>query len=94
MEVHLTPDQTAFVLDAIESGRLHLAEDAVEQAMSLWEERERRRREILASIDTAEASLARGEGRRIATREETRQLADDIKRGGMARLSAEQSHGS
>jgi len=94
MELHLTPDQEALIRQGIEAGRFHGTEDAVLEAMSLWEERERRRREILASIDTAEASLARGEGRRIATREETRQLADDIKRGGMARLSAEQSHGS
>ena len=31
MEVHLTPDQEAFVRQAIESGRLHRPEDAVEE---------------------------------------------------------------
>lgn len=41
MEVRLTPDQEAFVRQAIESGRLPRAEDAVEEALSLWEERER-----------------------------------------------------
>ena len=91
MEVDLTPDQTAFVQQAIEAGRLHRPEEAVSQALSLWEERERRRLEILASVEQAEASLARGEGRRITTREETTQLADDIKRRGMARLAAEQN---
>lgn len=48
-------------------------------------------KEILAAVDKAEASLARDEGRRITTREELTQLADDIKRRGVARLSAEQN---
>jgi Arc/MetJ-type ribon-helix-helix transcriptional regulator len=91
MEVYLTPDQEAFIRQAIETGRLDRKEDAVEEAMSLWEERERRRLEMLAAVDRAEASLARGEGRRITTHEEVTQLADDIKRRGMARLSAEQN---
>jgi putative addiction module CopG family antidote len=51
MEVRLTPDQEAFVRQAIESGRLHRAEDAVEEALRLWEERERTRAEILAAVD-------------------------------------------
>jgi Arc/MetJ-type ribon-helix-helix transcriptional regulator len=89
MEVHFTADQEAFVRQAIESGRLHHEEDAVKQALSLWEERERRRAEILATVDQAEASITRGEGRRITTREEVLQLADDVKRRGLARLAAE-----
>ena len=52
MDVRLTPDQEAFVQQAIESGRLHSAEDAVEEALSLWEERERTRAEILGSVLT------------------------------------------
>jgi hypothetical protein len=35
--------------------------------------------------------LARGEGRRITTHEEVTQLTQDIKRRGMARLSAGQN---
>jgi Arc/MetJ-type ribon-helix-helix transcriptional regulator len=89
MEVRLTDDQKAFIRDAIESGRISREEDAVREALSLWENRERRRAEILASVDEAEAAFARGEGRRITTREETLQLADEIKRGGLARLKAE-----
>jgi len=85
MEVQLTSDQEAFIRHAIESGRLHRKEDAVQEAMSLWEDRERRRLEILAAVDQAEASLARGEGRRITTQEDVTQLAYDIKRRGMAR---------
>jgi len=89
MEVRLTANQEAFIRQAIETGRLHHEEDAVEEAMLLWEERERRRLEILASVDKAEASLARGEGRRITTYEEVAQLAGDVKRRGMARLAAD-----
>jgi len=65
MDVQLTPDQRAFVRQAIDSGRLRREEDAVKEALSLWEERERGRAEILAAVDEAESSLARGEGRAI-----------------------------
>jgi len=91
MEVHLTPDQETFIRQAIEIGRLRRKEDAVQEAMSLWEERERRRLEILVAADRAEASLMRGEGRRVMTHEEVTRLASDIKRRGMARLAAEQN---
>jgi Arc/MetJ-type ribon-helix-helix transcriptional regulator len=89
MEVLLTADQKAFVRQAIEIGRLRREEDAVTEALSLWEERERRRLEILAYVGRADASLARGEGRTITSRERATQLADDVKRRGMARLAAE-----
>jgi putative addiction module CopG family antidote len=89
MEVQLTPDQKAFVRQAIESGRLRREEDAVKEALSLWEERERTRAEILAAVDEAEASLARGEGR-IITQESMRELAEEVKRRGRARFAAEQ----
>jgi hypothetical protein len=59
--------------------------------MVLWEERERRRLEILASVEQADASLARGEGRTISTCKDMSQLVADIKRRGIARLAAEQS---
>jgi Arc/MetJ-type ribon-helix-helix transcriptional regulator len=43
MEVQLTPDQWAFIRQAIESGRLSREEDAVNEALRLWEERGRAR---------------------------------------------------
>ncbi len=89
MEVQLTPDQRAFVRQAIESGRLRREEDAVKEALSLWEERERGRAEILAAIDEAETSLARGEGRPV-TPESMRELAQQVMDRGRARLAAEQ----
>ncbi|PYX69058.1 MAG: hypothetical protein DMG72_21690 [Acidobacteria bacterium] len=85
----MTPDQEAFIRRAIETGRFQRAEDAVEEALSLWEERERTRAEILAAVDVAEDSLARGEGRSITTQQSTRELASEVKQRGRARLAAE-----
>jgi putative addiction module CopG family antidote len=90
MEVHLTPDQEAFVRQAIESGRLHRAEDAVEEALRLWEERERTRAEILAAVDAAEASLDRGEGIEV-NEQSMRELAEGVKQRGRARLESERA---
>ena len=90
MEVELTPDQEALIREAIASGRLHRPEQAMHEALSLWEERERRRLEILASVEQAKESLAGGKGRTVTTREEVTQLAQDIRQRGMARLAAEQ----
>ncbi|HMF78643.1 MAG TPA: hypothetical protein VK604_23505 [Bryobacteraceae bacterium] len=91
MEVQLTDDQKAFIQEAIQTGRFAREEDALQEALSLWEGRERRRAEILAAVDQAEASFARGDGRRVTTREEAAQLADEIKRRGIARLNAEKN---
>jgi putative addiction module CopG family antidote len=88
MDVSLTPDQKAFVRQAIESGRLQREEDAVKEALVLWEDRERTRAELLASVDAAEASLARGHGR-IITQQSMRDLSQELKQRGRARLDAE-----
>ena len=84
--MRLTPDQEAFIQRAIETGRFNRVEDAVREALSLWEERERRRAEILAAVDVAEASLARDEGRSI-TEQSMRELAGEVKKRGRARLA-------
>jgi Arc/MetJ-type ribon-helix-helix transcriptional regulator len=89
MEVELTPNQAALIRQAIETGRLHRPEEAAQEAFSLWEERERRRAEILAAVDIAGASIARGEGR-VITEESMRQLARDVCQRGRAFLAAEQ----
>ena len=87
MDIQLTPDQQAFVRQAIESGRLQREEQAVQEALSLWEARERTRAEVLAAVDEAETSLARGKGRLI-TDQSMRELAEDVKRRGRAKLAA------
>ncbi len=83
MEVQLTDDQKAFIREAIQTGRFAREEDALQEALGLWEGRERRRAEILAAVNQAEASFVRGEGRRIASHQDAAQLADEIKRRGL-----------
>jgi Arc/MetJ-type ribon-helix-helix transcriptional regulator len=90
MEVQFTSDQRAFARRAVETGRLSREEEAVEQALALWESRERLRAEILAAVDAAEASLERGEGR-VITQQSMRDLAKEVSRRGRARLAAEQA---
>ena len=89
MQIDLTPEQQDFVRQAVESGRFERAEDAVQAAIMLWVERERRRAEILAAVDIAKASIDRGEGIEI-TQESMHTLAEEIKRHGRAQLVAEQ----
>ncbi len=88
MEVQLTSDQKAFARRAIESGRLHTEEEAVREALALWEERERQKAEFLLTLDDARASIARGEGRPI-TQDSVRESAAEVKERGRARLLAE-----
>jgi len=88
MEVHLTDDQKALLRQGIESGRYRSEEDALREALSLWEERERCLAEIRPDLEIAEAQAARGEGRWINSREESAQLVQEIHERGMARLAA------
>jgi Arc/MetJ-type ribon-helix-helix transcriptional regulator len=88
MEFRPTSDQEAFIRHALESGRIAQPEDAVVEAMALWEERERRRLEIMSHIDAAEASLASGQGLAV-TQEAMAGLAHDVKQRGRARLAGE-----
>ena len=90
MNVQLTPDQQAFVQKAIENGRFTHEEEAVQEALALWEERERRRLELVAMIDEADASLARGEG--IPIREESvKVLVEEAKQRLRRRIEVERS---
>jgi Arc/MetJ-type ribon-helix-helix transcriptional regulator len=92
MEVQFTSDQREFIREAIETGRFNREEDAVQEALSLWEERERKRAEFVATLNDARASLARGEGR-IITQQSMREFAEEVKQRGRARLAAERRTG-
>jgi Arc/MetJ-type ribon-helix-helix transcriptional regulator len=92
VQLELTAEQLDFIRRAVASGRVPDAEGAMREALALWVERERRREEILAAIDQAEASLARGEGR-VITRGSMRELAEEVKHRGRARLRAEAQSG-
>jgi Arc/MetJ-type ribon-helix-helix transcriptional regulator len=87
MQIELDREQQELIERAVAGGRLQRPEDAIREALALWIERERRREEILAAIDEAERSVARGEG--IAISEPSiRELAEDVKRRGRARSRA------
>ncbi len=90
MDVRLSPDQESFIRHAIDAGRLQSSEEAVQEALLLWEERERRRLEILAAVDQAEASLAAGEGASISSQAELTDFANGIRQRGFERLASEQ----
>lgn len=90
MNVELIPDQRAFVQKSIESGRLARKEDAVREALARWEERERRRLEILAMLDEADAELARGEGIPL-TEESVKALTEEAKQRLRRRIEAERT---
>ena len=90
MDVELTGDQRAFVQKAIESGRFSREEEAVKEALALWEERERRRLELLASLDEADASFARGEGIPV-TEQSVTALIEEAKQRLRRRIEAERA---
>ena len=56
------------------------------EALALWEDRERTRSEMLATLDLAEASLAHGEGR-IITKQSMHELANEVKQRGRSRFA-------
>jgi putative addiction module CopG family antidote len=91
MQIELSEEADEFIRRAIEAGRHHKPEDAVREALQLWIDRERRREELLAALDVAEAELARGEGIEI-TKGSMRQLAKDVHERGMARLAEKLSN--
>jgi putative addiction module CopG family antidote len=88
MEIELTPEQDSFVHLGIEQGRFRHAEDAVKDALTLWEKRERVRIELLASLDMAEQALDAGEGNTY-TAETVHELAKAVERRGMAHLAGQ-----
>jgi len=89
IEIHLTSDQEVLIRYAVESGRLASAQEAVREALALWEDRERRRAELLAMIDEAEDSAAAGLTRPLTT-ESMQALAAEINRSGRARLASQE----
>src|SRR5271163_4154307 len=48
MEITLTPEQESLIQHEIENGRIKSAEEAVQQALSVWEERRRDLIELIA----------------------------------------------
>ena len=86
MQVEFTPEQNSFIELGIQEGRFRSREEAIRQAMALWEKRERARIELLSSLDLAEKSLDAGEGEQY-TLENLSSFIESIKTRGAARLS-------
>ena len=68
MEVQFTPDQQAFLREAIQSGRIRREEDALHEALALWEERERAQAEILTAVRSCRGVLGARGGHRLDAR--------------------------
>lgn len=88
----MTPDQIAFARAAVRNGRFQREEDAIPEALALWEQRERARVELQADLDAAEASITAGMGRAI-TEESMQDLAAEVKQRGRARLATARRSG-
>jgi putative addiction module CopG family antidote len=88
MQVELTPEQNSFVDMGIQEGRFRDSEEAVRQALVLWEKRERIRVELMASLDLAERFLEAGEGETY-TSDTLHNLVDSVQERGMARLAGQ-----
>jgi Arc/MetJ-type ribon-helix-helix transcriptional regulator len=84
VEDHLSPDQEAFIREAIAQGRYRTPEDAVLDALACWEEGERRRVELMAALDEAEADLRLGQYTDY-TNETLTTLAEELKHEARAR---------
>jgi len=61
MEVRISPEQEAFIKQAVANGRYRTAEDAIGDALGKWERDERNRAELLAALDEAESDLESGD---------------------------------
>ncbi len=86
MEIDLTPEQNSFVHLGIEQGRFQRPEDAVKDALSLWEERERARVELLSAIDAGLDSLDSGQGVSLDGDDAIGDWMEGVKQRGRARL--------
>ncbi len=88
MDIELTAEQSDLVRRAMEAGRITRPEQAVAEALTLWAEVERRRADLLASLDQAEAEIERGDAIAIETDDEAHALTADIMARCRTRLSA------
>jgi putative addiction module CopG family antidote len=85
MHIQLTPEQSSFVDLGIQQGRFRAPEEAVQQALALWEQRERARIELLSSLDLAEQSLDAGDGEAYDP-ESLHELVASVKQRGLSTL--------
>jgi Arc/MetJ-type ribon-helix-helix transcriptional regulator len=87
MEIELTPEQDSLVNLGIEQGRIQRREDAVRDAMTLWEKRERARIELLAELEAGDDSFEEDDIV-LDSDEAVAAFFEDIKQRGRAKLAA------
>jgi len=85
MQVQPTPEQNSFIDLGIQEGRFRDREEAVQQALALWQKRERTRVELLGSLDLAEKSLDADEGETYVS-ENLDELVKSVKERGFSAL--------
>jgi putative addiction module CopG family antidote len=88
MQIELTPAQNSFVELGIQEGRFQSRDEAVRQALALWENRERARLELLSSLDAAERALDAGEGEDYSS-ENLGALVESVRKRGNANLNGD-----
>jgi putative addiction module CopG family antidote len=86
MEIDLTPEQESFVHMGIEQGRFSRAEDAIKEALALWERRERARIELLAEVDSGDTFD--GSEMVLDSEESIASMLDGVKQRGRSRLAS------
>jgi antitoxin ParD1/3/4 len=88
MEVHLTPEQQAFIEESVREGRFASSDDAVRQAVTLLKARELELAETRTFVGQGVDDLDAGRYEEY-TDETLHEMFDDIKRRGLQRLAAE-----
>lgn len=86
MQIELTPEQRSFIEFGIKQGRFQSEEEAVREALALWEKRERARAELLQAIEVGERELDAGKGR-VVTAGTIEEFGEAIKRRTRAGLA-------
>jgi Arc/MetJ-type ribon-helix-helix transcriptional regulator len=87
MEIELTPDQNALIQDAMKKGHYRSPLEAVKAALTMWEERERTRLELIEELEEADRSIDAGEGIEINSEEELIDFFEAVKQRGRARIA-------
>ena len=87
MEIELTPEQDALVQEAMRKGHYRSSQEVAKAAMSLWEERERARLELLEALQEGEESAVRGGWIELNSDEEVTEFFEDVKRRGRMRVA-------
>ena len=88
MEVVLTPTQEHLIDDAVREGRLSGRDDAMRQAMALWERQELALRQMRAEIAESIAQLESGDYIELNSDEEIHEFFEGVKQRGRAALAA------